>query len=78
LIIKNIKKKLKILKVAVASHPQMAKGVAGPPHLASFKEKLAKWLDSFKEKTMIFCAFGKECILKKDQFQELVMGFELS
>jgi hypothetical protein len=52
----------------------MANGV----HLASSKEKLAKWLDSFMKKTMIFCAFGKECFLKKDQFQELVMGFELT
>ncbi|GMY37666.1 cyanidin 3-O-galactoside 2''-O-xylosyltransferase FGGT1-like isoform X2 [Fagus crenata] len=36
------------------------------------------FLDSFKAKTVIFCAFGSECILKKDRFQELVLGFELT
>lgn len=41
-------------------------------------EKWAEWLDSFKDKTVIFCAFGSECVLNKDQFQELVLGFELT
>ncbi|KAH1091393.1 hypothetical protein J1N35_018650 [Gossypium stocksii] len=27
---------------------------------------------------MIFCAFERECFLKKDQFQELVLGLELT
>ncbi|XVE88133.1 hypothetical protein DITRI_Ditri19aG0043400 [Diplodiscus trichospermus] len=30
----------------------------------------------FAAKTVIFCAFGSECVLKKDQFQELVLGLE--
>ncbi|KAM3703770.1 hypothetical protein ACB098_04G121500 [Castanea mollissima] len=56
--------------------------LAGPvvpkPPTAALEEKWTKWLDSFKAKTVIFCAFGSECILKKDQFQELVLGFELT
>ena len=45
-----------------------------PPTIV-LEEKWAKWLDSLKPKIVIFCAFGSECILKKDQFQELVLGF---
>ncbi|XP_062160410.1 cyanidin 3-O-galactoside 2''-O-xylosyltransferase FGGT1-like [Alnus glutinosa] len=56
--------------------------LAGPvvpePPTSALDEKWAKWLDSFKDKTVIFCAFGSECVLKKDQFQELVLGFELT
>lgn len=36
------------------------------------------WLESFKPKTVIFCAFGSECILKSNQFKELLLGFELT
>jgi len=32
----------------------------------------------FKPKTVIFCAFGSECILKSNQFKELLLGFELT
>jgi hypothetical protein len=56
--------------------------LAGPvvpePPTSALDEKWVKWLDSFKERSVIFCAFGSECILKKDQFQELVLGFELT
>ncbi|KAL4626952.1 hypothetical protein ACB092_05G132900 [Castanea dentata] len=52
--------------------------VVPEPPIVALEEKWAKWLDSFKPKTVIFCAFGSECILKKDQFQELVLGFELT
>ncbi|KAL3519895.1 hypothetical protein ACH5RR_018044 [Cinchona calisaya] len=43
----------------------------------TLEEKWAKWLDGFKEKSVIFCALGSECRLLKDQFQELLLGFEL-
>ncbi|KAF5474471.1 hypothetical protein F2P56_006370 [Juglans regia] len=56
--------------------------LAGPivpePPTSSLQEKWAKWLDGFHAKTVIFCAFGSECILKKDQFHELVLGIEQS
>ncbi|XP_065877306.1 cyanidin 3-O-galactoside 2''-O-xylosyltransferase FGGT1-like [Euphorbia lathyris] len=41
-------------------------------------EKIMKLLDSFEAGSVVFCAFGSECILKKDQFQELVLGLELT
>lgn len=56
--------------------------LAGPivpePPNSVLEEKIAKMLDSFKAETLVFCAFGSECILKKDQFQELVLGLELT
>lgn len=48
------------------------------PPTTTLEEQWAKWLDGFKPNTVIFCAFGSECMLKKDQFQELVLGFELT
>ncbi|ONI13746.1 LOW QUALITY PROTEIN: hypothetical protein PRUPE_4G242900 [Prunus persica] len=39
----------------------------------------AKWLGGFEEAgTVVFCAFRNQLILEKDQFQELVLGFELT
>ncbi|KAK6154749.1 hypothetical protein DH2020_008997 [Rehmannia glutinosa] len=56
--------------------------LAGPvlaePPISTLDEKWANWLGQFKPKSVIFCAFGSEARLKRDQFQELVLGFELS
>ncbi|CAK9181877.1 unnamed protein product [Ilex paraguariensis] len=55
--------------------------LAGPalpePPISTLEERWAKWMEQFKSKTVIFCAFGSECVLQKEQFQELVLGFEL-
>lgn len=56
--------------------------LAGPiipkaPTLA-LDEVWRKWLDQFKPKSVIYCAFGSEAKLEKDQFQELVLGLELT
>lgn len=45
---------------------------------AELDEKWAEWFDGFEAKTVIYCAFGSECILNKAQFQELLLGFELT
>ncbi|PRQ29043.1 putative anthocyanidin 3-O-glucoside 2''-O-glucosyltransferase [Rosa chinensis] len=45
---------------------------------SQLEEKWEKWLGGFEPKTVIFCAFGSECILKNEQFQELLLGFELT
>ncbi|KAK6932624.1 UDP-glucuronosyl/UDP-glucosyltransferase [Dillenia turbinata] len=45
---------------------------------SSLEETWAKWLENFEPKSVVFCAFGSECVLKKDQFQELVLGLELT
>ncbi|XP_075075649.1 cyanidin 3-O-galactoside 2''-O-xylosyltransferase FGGT1-like [Nicotiana tabacum] len=49
-----------------------------PIDTSNLEENLSKWLEKFQEKTVIFCAFGSECKLKKEQFQELVLGLELT
>ncbi|XAR49574.1 Anthocyanidin 3-O-glucoside 2''-O-glucosyltransferase [Bertholletia excelsa] len=63
---------------------QMAKPVLllGPvlpePPTSPLEEKWANWLSKFNPGSIIYCAFGSECILRKDQFQELVLGLELT
>ncbi|KAE8686694.1 Anthocyanidin 3-O-glucoside 2''-O-glucosyltransferase [Hibiscus syriacus] len=51
--------------------------VPEPPKMA-LEERWEMLLNKFEAKTVIFCAFGSECVLKMDQFQELVLGLELS
>ncbi|MBA0867638.1 hypothetical protein Goshw_002295 [Gossypium schwendimanii] len=51
--------------------------VPEPPKLA-LEERWERLLSNFEAKTLIFCTFGSECVLKKDQFQELVLGLELT
>ncbi|XP_010277785.1 PREDICTED: anthocyanidin 3-O-glucoside 2''-O-glucosyltransferase-like [Nelumbo nucifera] len=48
------------------------------PPTSSLEDRWAKWLDGFKAGSVVYCAFGSECFLEKDQFQELVLGFELT
>ncbi|KAG6693679.1 hypothetical protein I3842_09G012200 [Carya illinoinensis] len=38
--------------------------VPGPP-TSALEKKWATWMDGFEAKTVILCAFGSECILKK-------------
>ncbi|XP_073271059.1 cyanidin 3-O-galactoside 2''-O-xylosyltransferase FGGT1-like [Primulina huaijiensis] len=56
--------------------------LAGPvlpePPTVSLDETWANWLHQFTAKSVIFCAFGSEAILKLDQFQELVLGLEIT
>ncbi|PIA51801.1 hypothetical protein AQUCO_01100580v1 [Aquilegia coerulea] len=40
------------------------------------EEQWAKWLGGFEKGSVVYCAFGSECVLQKDQFQELVLGLE--
>ncbi|MBA0598681.1 hypothetical protein Gorai_008433, partial [Gossypium raimondii] len=55
---------------------------AGPvvpePQKMVLEERREKLLSNFEANTLIFCAFGSECVLKEDQFQELVLGLELT
>ncbi|KAL9231030.1 hypothetical protein vseg_006301 [Gypsophila vaccaria] len=56
--------------------------LAGPviPKTPSTKldEYFDKWLSKFGLGTVIYCALGSECTLQKDQFQELILGLELT
>ncbi|KAK9932874.1 hypothetical protein M0R45_020096 [Rubus argutus] len=44
----------------------------------TLEERWAKWLGGFEPGSVVFCAFGSQFILEKEQFQELVLGFELT
>lgn len=41
-------------------------------------EEVDGWLKRFGEGSVVYCAFGSECALEKEQFQELVLGLELT
>ncbi|XVE80071.1 hypothetical protein DITRI_Ditri14bG0109900 [Diplodiscus trichospermus] len=41
-------------------------------------ERWNNWLAGFEPGSVVFCAFGSQFILEKTQFQELVLGFELT
>ncbi|KAK8674569.1 hypothetical protein V6N13_032678 [Hibiscus sabdariffa] len=51
--------------------------VPEPPKVA-LEKRWEKLLSNFEAKSVIFCAFGSECVLEKGQFQELVLGLELT
>lgn len=42
------------------------------------EEKWVNWLNGFRRGEVIYCAFGSECRLEMQLFQELVLGFELT
>lgn len=48
-----------------------------PPNF-NFEEKLDHWLNKFEHRSVIFCAFGSECMLKMSTFRELVLGLEMT
>ncbi|KAL8090161.1 cyanidin 3-O-galactoside 2''-O-xylosyltransferase FGGT1-like [Apium graveolens] len=49
-----------------------------PSMSPNLEEKWEKWLGKFDSGSVIYCAFGSECIMKKDEFQELVNGLVLT
>ncbi|KNA10020.1 hypothetical protein SOVF_148240 [Spinacia oleracea] len=56
--------------------------LAGPmvPKTPSSKldEYFDGWLTGFGAATVIYCAFGSECVLEINQFQQLLLGLELT
>ncbi|XVF78655.1 hypothetical protein PTKIN_Ptkin14bG0152600 [Pterospermum kingtungense] len=44
---------------------------------SQLEEKWANWLSNFEPGSVVFCAFGSQTTLQKDDFQELVLGLEL-
>ncbi|KAM3694196.1 hypothetical protein ACB098_07G039700 [Castanea mollissima] len=55
--------------------------LTGPllPQVSATKldEKWTNWLGNFKQGSVVYCAFGSQNTLQKEQFQELLLGFEL-
>ncbi|KAG6736450.1 hypothetical protein POTOM_060776 [Populus tomentosa] len=40
------------------------------------EDRWAQWLNGFEAGSVVFCSFGSQLILEKEQLQELVLGFE--
>ncbi|KAL0008043.1 hypothetical protein SO802_009545 [Lithocarpus litseifolius] len=58
--------------------PVLLTGPVLPKTLATkLDDKWTNWLCNFKQGTVVYCAFGSQNKLQKDQFQELLLGFEL-
>ncbi|KAK7817044.1 UDP-glycosyltransferase 79B6 [Quercus suber] len=58
--------------------PVLLTGPVLPEALATkLAEKWTNWLCNFEQGTVVYCAFGSQNKLQKDQFQELLLGFEL-
>ncbi|KAG8366018.1 hypothetical protein BUALT_Bualt17G0032500 [Buddleja alternifolia] len=60
-------------KPVFLSGPVLPEAPAG-----KLEEKWDTWLAKFKPKSVIYCAFGGQLNLQKDQFQELMLGFEMT
>ncbi|KAF8411001.1 hypothetical protein HHK36_003540 [Tetracentron sinense] len=52
--------------------------VVPEPPTSALEDRWAEWLGGFEADSVLYCAFGSECVLQKDQFQELLLGFELT
>lgn len=52
--------------------------VLGEPSETRLDDLLDVWLKSFGEDSVLYCALGSERVLMLDQFQELVLGLELT
>lgn len=66
------------LESQFGKHVLLSGPVLPEPPTSTLDPKWAKWLAGFQDISVIYCAFGSECNLKKDQFQELLFGLELT
>lgn len=60
-------------KPVIASGPVILE-----PPTSSLEERWVTWLGGFKPGSVVYCCFGSECRLKPNQFQELLLGLELT
>ena len=59
--------------------PVLLTGAVLPKPLPTpLEDRWAQWLGGFKPGSVIFCAFGSQNFPGKDQFQELLLGLELT
>lgn len=62
----------------VYSKTVLLTGTALPePEETPLEDQWGTWLDQFEPGSVVFCALGSQIILERNQFQELVLGFEL-
>ncbi|KAL6314517.1 hypothetical protein AAG906_026853 [Vitis piasezkii] len=58
--------------------PVLLTGPVLPKRPTPLEDQWAQWLGGFKPGSVIFCAFGSQNFQEKDQFQELLLGLELT
>ncbi|CAO2819893.1 unnamed protein product [Amaranthus hypochondriacus] len=59
--------------------PLLLAGPVVPIQPASkLDEKVDEWLNGFGAETVIYCALGSECVLELSQFQQILLGLELT
>ncbi|XVF78670.1 hypothetical protein PTKIN_Ptkin14bG0154100 [Pterospermum kingtungense] len=59
--------------------PVMLSGPCLPEAKANqLDEKWASWLSRFEPGSVVLCSFGSQSMLQKEEFQEVLLGFELS
>lgn len=70
------------IKSKISSKPILVAGPVIPaPPISDLEERWANWLNQQHAscgRKVIFCTFGSECVLEKDQLQQLLLGFELT
>ncbi|KAK7272436.1 hypothetical protein RJT34_29030 [Clitoria ternatea] len=61
----------------VYNKPVLLSGPLLPePPKTTLEEKWVTWLGGFKDHSVIFCAYGSETSLQKNQFEEMLLGLE--
>ncbi|KMT07192.1 hypothetical protein BVRB_6g155150 [Beta vulgaris subsp. vulgaris] len=49
-----------------------------PKNKAKLDPRWGEWLSQFEPGTVVFCAFGSQTVLNVAQFQEILLGFEMT
>lgn len=69
------------IESTIPSKPILVAGPVVPEApISDLEERWANWLNQHASlgRKVIFCTFGSECVLEKDQLQQLLLGFELT
>ncbi|KAJ4843196.1 hypothetical protein Tsubulata_008115 [Turnera subulata] len=65
-------------KPLLLTGPLLPKASPAADHQSPEDEKWVSWLNKFEADSVVYCGFGSQTTIDKDQFQELVLGFELT
>ncbi|KAK9089053.1 hypothetical protein Scep_028135 [Stephania cephalantha] len=48
------------------------------PPLSRPEDRWEDWLKRFERGSVVYCSFGSECVLKKEQYEEVLLGLEMT
>ncbi|KAK9085439.1 hypothetical protein Sjap_025850 [Stephania japonica] len=46
--------------------------------LSRLEDRWDDWLKRFERGSVVYCSFGSECVLKKEQYEEVLLGLEMT